>query len=240
MMIYIGICDDDEISANLLKKKIMEILNDNRIVANICVYSQSRLLQYDIEEGKYFDLILSDIEMPDIDGRDLAKYIKNYLPDTLIIFITSHIKYAVDAYELSIFRYIPKNILDIKLKYAVMDALKLVMSKSDQTYIINMPSRIEKIPYQRILYLQREGKNTIITLTNGSETRVRKSLTNVVKELNSEDFVYVDRGSIVNIQYIMRVKQGFVELSDGTQILASHAKIEQIKKKISEFWGERI
>lgn len=239
-MIYIGICDDKESSADILRKKITQILKENGIVADISVYFQSRLLQYDIEEGKYFDLILSDIEMPHVDGMELAKYIKNYLPDALIIFITSYIKYAVDAYELSIFRYIPKNLIDIKLNYAVLDAVKFIASRSDQMYFINTPSRVEKIPYQRILYIQREGKNTIITLTDGSETRVRKSLINVVKELDSEDFIYVDRGSIVNIQHIMKLKDGMVELEDGTQILASHAKIKQIKKRISEFWSDRI
>ena len=66
------------------------------------------MLQYDIEEGQYYDLILSDIEMPQIDGMDLAAYMKRYLPDVLIIFITSHLKYAVDAFELSVSIYTQK------------------------------------------------------------------------------------------------------------------------------------
>lgn len=239
-MIYIAICDDEEKTVIELKQRVVSLLKENKIVATISEYSQSRLLQYDIEEGKYFDLILSDIEMPNMDGMKLAAYLKKYLPAALVIFITSHTKYAVDAFELSIFRYVPKNAIDLRLAHAVLDAIKLINGRSDRVYHIIMPSRVEKIPYQRILYIEREGKNSIITMTDGGRTSVRKSLTNVMKELDSEDFVYIDRGNIVNIQYIMKIKDGSVELENGVRLLASHAKIEQIKKKISEYWGEKI
>ena len=107
-MIYIAICDDDEKTIVQLRKRVQMLLKENNIVAKISEYSQSRLLQYDVQEGKYFDLILSDIEMPQIDGMKLAEYIKKYLPEVFIIFITSHTKYAIDAYELSVFSYVPK------------------------------------------------------------------------------------------------------------------------------------
>lgn len=239
-MIYIAICDDEEKTVIELKQRVVTLLRENKIVATISEYSQSKLLQYDIEEGKYFDLILSDIEMPNMDGMKLAAYLKRYLPEALVIFITSHTKYAVDAFELSIFRYVPKSALELRLNHAILDAIKLINSKSDRVYHIDMPSRVEKIPYQKILYIEREGKNSIIAMTDGSTTSVRKSLTNVMKELDSEDFVYIDRGNIVNIQYIMKIKDGNVELENGVRLLASHAKIEQIKKKISEYWGEKI
>ena len=74
---------------------------------------------YDIQEQKHYDLILSDIEMPKMNGMELAGYIKSYLPQVFIIFITSHIKYAIDAYELSIFRYVPKNMITERLKPAL-------------------------------------------------------------------------------------------------------------------------
>lgn len=239
-MIYIAICEDEEPSLSLIKKRTASLLEEHKIPAKISAYSQSRLLEYDIQEGTYFDLILSDIEMPYMDGMKLAEYIRNYLPDALIIFITSHTKYAIDAYELSIFRYVPKNDLDSRFRYAFLDAVKMIEGRSDQVYHIQMPRRAEKIPYPKILYIEREGKNSILTLRDGSKTKVRKSLAAVMKELDSEDFIYVDRGNIVNIQYIMKLKDGYVELENGIRFFASHARLDEIKKKNSEFWGNRI
>ena len=239
-MIYIAICEDNEESAKLLKKKVITLLNQYNVLADISVYIQSKMLQYDIQEGKYFDLILSDIEMPDIDGMVLAEYIRKYLSEVLIICITSHLKYAVDSYELSIFRYIPKASIDSRLPHALKDAVNIINIQADKYYIIQTPSRIEKIPYQKILYIQREGKNSVITLTDHSVTKVRKSLAQVFKEIKSEDFIYVDRGDIVNLAHIMGIKAGIVELKNGVRLPASHAKLEQIKAKLSDFWGEQL
>ncbi len=239
-MIYIAVCDDEERSLAVLKERVNALLKEYGIYAEVTGYSQSRLLQYDIEEGKYFDLVLSDIEMPYIDGMQLAEYIKKYLPEVLIIFITSHMKYAIDAYELSIFRYVPKNNMDSRFSHALLDAVKMIESRSNQTYCISTPTRMEKIPYRKILYIERDGKNSVINLTDGSATRVRKSLSAVLKELSSDDFVFIDRGNIVNIPYIMKIIDGCVELENGIRLFASHARLEQLKKKVSEFWGERI
>lgn len=239
-MIYIAICDDDEELVEKLKADVCQVLKEIHVIADISIYTQSKMLQYDIEEGKFFDLILSDIEMPNVNGMNLAKYIKKYLPEILIIFITSYLKYAIDAFELSIFRYIPKNMVKTRLRQALVDAVNMVKLQSNEFYKIEMPSRIEKIPYSKIMYIRREGKNSEIIFTNGVTTRVRKSLSQVFKELNSEDFVYIDRGDIVNLAHIMGIREGIVELKNGIRIPASHSRLEEIKIRLSDFWEEQL
>lgn len=239
-MIHIALCDDNEKTAKILYNKVTYFLKKRETFAEISIYSQSQMLQFDIQDGKYFDLILSDIEMPTINGMNLAAYSKKYLPDVLIIFITSHMKYAIDAFELSIFRYIPKAEINVRLSAALDDALKMIELQADQYYFIQMPSRIEKIPYSKILYIRREGKNSIIELIDDSYSKVRKSLTQVYKEINTEDFIYIDRGNIVNIAHIVGVKNGLVELKNGVILPASHSKLELIKSKMIDFWGEKI
>lgn len=239
-MLYIAICDDDEKTVQTFESRVMAFLKTNNIIAKIEAYTNSRMFQYDIQEGKFFDLVLCDIEMPDIDGMKLSAYIKKLLPNVFIILITSHLKYAIDAFELSIFRYIPKNSLDIRLEHALRDAVNMIQLQSDQYYMIKMPSRIEKIQYHRILYIQRDGKNAVITLVDGTSTKVRKSLSQVYNELNSEDFIYVDRGDIVNLSHIIGIREGIVDLGNGIRIPASHAKLEYIKERLNDFWGEQI
>ena len=83
-MIYIAVCDDNEKLAKALRNKICQYVKENYEPVDITVYTQSTLLQYDIEDGKYFDLVLSDIEMPNIDGMNLVAYIKKHLPEVLM------------------------------------------------------------------------------------------------------------------------------------------------------------
>ncbi len=239
-MLYIAICDDEQEFLKELRGYVKDYLKENKEFAEIVEYNQSRMLLYDIEEGKHFDLILTDIEMPYIDGMSLASYIKQFLPEVLIVFITSHLKYAIDAYELTIFRYIPKKLLKDKFPNALRDAIHMINLQANQYYTIEMPSRVEKIPYKKILYIQRVGKNSVIALTNQTETKVRKSLAKVYQDLESEDFIYIDQGTIVNLAHIMSVKEGTVELKNGMCLLASHAKLEELKVRLCDFWGKQL
>ena len=105
-MIQIAICDDSEVTLQHLNQSVSTILKSNQEAAAITLYSSSESLSYDIEEGHFFDLILTDIEMPHMNGMELAATIRTYLSGALIIFITAYTKYALDAFELSAFRYI--------------------------------------------------------------------------------------------------------------------------------------
>ncbi|MEY8533208.1 response regulator [Blautia pseudococcoides] len=93
----------------------------------MCYTRSQKLLCHITEDGSHYDLILLDIEMAETDGMELAEKIKPFLPDVKIIFITSHLEYAIDAYELSIFRYVPKNDIEKRLTAAITDAVRLFL-----------------------------------------------------------------------------------------------------------------
>ena len=116
-----------------------------------------------------------------------------HIPNVKIIFITSHIEYAIDAFELSIFRYVPKSDLTNRLVSAVVDAAKLIELEGGKEYIIQTAGRMEKIPYKDIFYIQRDGgKNSMICSRLGI-SKVRKSLQQVFDELQAQEFIFIDR-----------------------------------------------
>lgn len=239
-MIHMAICEDEKKILEELEDKVNNFLEKNAVMAEVKVYSQSRMLLYDIQEGKHFDLILSDIEMPIIDGMMLAEQIKKYLSEVLIIFITSHLKYAIDAFELSIFRYVPKNSISDRLPGALRDAIKTISLQKDEFYVIETLSRYEKIPYKNIIYIQRQGKNSVFYLIDNTSTKIRKSLAQLYDEFNQEDFAYIDRGIIVNLAHILTIADGNVKMSNGEYLYSSQTKIEEIKNKMNTFWSKKL
>lgn len=239
-VVKIAICDDDEAAVALHEKIVKTSLQAQGIGYEITTYTQSRNLLYDItDDGFFYDLILLDIEMPGISGMEIPQQIKGFLPNVRIIFVTSHTEYAIDAFELSIFRYVPKNNLEVKLTAAVTDAAKLIDLEAGQEYTIQTASRMEKIPYKDILYIQRDGKNASIVSGIGT-SKVRKSLQQVFDELNAPEFIFVDRGCIVNIVQIMKVSDGEAVLKNGERLPISRSHLQEVKQKINQFWGAHI
>ncbi|MCR4586257.1 MAG: LytTR family DNA-binding domain-containing protein [Lachnospiraceae bacterium] len=240
-MLKIAICDDEQEMVEEHKRVAEDCLRECSEPGQITEYTVPENLLYDICEDKfYYDMILLDIEMPGFSGMDVAGKIKPYLPDVKIIFITSHIEYAIDAFELSIFRYVPKDRREIKLPVAVRDAIGLLTLEGGKVYTIQSGSRLEKIPYKDILYIQRDGKNAGIVAENGKVTKVRKSLQQVFDELGSEEFIFTDRGCIVNIIHVMQIKDSEAVMKGGERLPVSRSHLQDVKHKLNSYWGEHI
>lgn len=239
-MLRIAVCDDDCSAVQAHAKTAEDCLKQCESMGEITSYTHSDNLLYDIAEDKFFfDLILLDIEMPGNTGMELAEKIRPFLPNVKIIFITSHVEYAIDAFELSIFRYVPKDDVKRRLPAAIRDAIKLIELEDGKVYTIKTNSRLEKIPFKEILYIERDGKNASIAAASGV-TKVRKSLQQVYEELASEEFIFIDRGCIVNMIHIMQVKEGTVILKNGAVLPVSRSHLQEVKAQINAYWGAHI
>lgn len=157
-MVYVALCDDNEKDLLNLQEKVLSILKKNLISANLSVYQRPEFLKYDIEEGKWFDLILSDITMPKIDGISLGKYVHLFLPETLLVYVTTHIEHCPEAFEIPAFRYLIKNKLEERLEPAILDAIHVIEERTNFCYQIHNKNRKERIPYKKILYIVKEEK----------------------------------------------------------------------------------
>ena len=240
-MVRIAICDDEKEAVMLHEEIIRDSLQSCGIGYEITTYTCSSNLLYDItEDGFFYDLILLDIEMPEVTGMELSKRIKPFLPNIKVIFITSHIEYAIDAFELAIFRYVPKNDLENRLKTAVADAAKLIELEAGKEYIIQAAGRMEKIPYRDIFHIRRDGGKNSEIYSNAGVSKVRKSLQQVFEELAAPEFIFIDRGCIVNIIQIMKVAEGMAFLKNGETLPISRSHLQEVKQEINRFWGAHI
>ncbi len=246
-MIRVGLCDDEQILLEKLYGFVTDCYRENQIFAKVESFQSSRLLLYEIEDGGRFDLLLLDIEMPGMDGMKLAARVKELLPKVLIIFITSHMEYVLDAYELSVFRYIPKADPGPRLRHALLDAAAMTEVQLRDSYVIQNQNRLERIPLQNLLYITHEGKNAVLVTDlsgDANETtaccRVRKTLQQVYEELNEEEFLFIDRGCIVNLSGIMSIRNGYVVLKNGTRLPVSQSRMPRLKERLLEFWKRHI
>ena len=239
-MIKIAICDDEQTMVSGNEDVVKDSLKKCGIAFEITTYLKSSNLLADIaEDGFFYDLLLLDIEMPEYSGMEIAQKVKEYLPNIRIIFITSHVEYAIDAYELSIFRYVPKNDIEQRLAMAVKDAAGLIELEAGQDYTIQKNNRMERIRYKDIIYIQRDGKNASIVAVNGI-SKVRKSLQQVYEEINAPEFIFIERGCIINIIHIIKINDSMVFLENGETLPISRSHLQGVKQYIAQFWGEHI
>ncbi len=78
-----------------------------------------------LTEHNNYDVILTDLKMPDMDGMELLTKVKGKYPNTKVIMITGYstVEHAVKAMRMGAFNYIEKPFTPDSLIEAIKEAL---------------------------------------------------------------------------------------------------------------------
>ena len=239
-MLNIAVCDDDGCMLSRLEELVGNFFRTHCVDVKILAYQSGENLRYDLQDGFCYDLFLLDIEMPGTDGMELAKEIHDGLPAAGIIFITSHLEYAVAAYEYAVFRYISKSMLEEKLPAALEDFYKLYELERSSYYRIQVKSHVEHLPFRDILYILKEGKYAVFHLRSGRTASVRRSLSQVYGEIGQEYFYLADRGCIINLANVTGMDGEKILMPDGERITINRSGVTEFKSVLLHFWEKQI
>lgn len=238
-MVRIALVDDDIEFHALFSKYIRNFFHKNNILHELRLYNCPETLRYDLKEGRQSDLYFLDIEMPEMNGFELAKFMRKEAPSSMLVFLTSHLEYAVEGYEVQAFGYIPKNLLSEKIEGTLERFLTEMRKKTRKAYVIESGSRFERVEYEDIVYMYKDKKNTVFVLMD-RQISFRKPLREVFDEVDSDCFMYIERGYVVNIEHIIRLVDKELELRDGSTLHIGRTFVKKVKKTILHFWKDRI
>lgn len=238
-MYQIAVCDDETISLDRVAKETENFFFKRGKEAKVTAYLNGLQLLETIKNGTNYDIVIMDIDMPEMTGMELARNIGEYCPETILIFITAFENYAIQSYELSIFRYIPKPSMETMLEPALTAAIQKRNKEDEEVYIAVKSGGICRIPYRDMQYLFKDGKNTVIVLEDGEE-KIRKTLAQVYEELDKHRFFYVDRCYIVNFVQVKAIERNMAVLKNGKKLSISYARVEETKLRLADYWGRRL
>lgn len=107
------ITDDEKLIVDDLTHDVMEIFPDATIDG-----ASDAATALDLSDARKYDIALLDVDMPEINGINLAKKLLASNPSINIIFVTGHSEYALEAHELYCSAYLIKPVGVRKLRKA--------------------------------------------------------------------------------------------------------------------------
>lgn len=235
-MIQIGICDDNAEQGRLVKDILDRYMESVSAEYQCMLFQNTRAFLYEVESKTNFDLLLLDIEMPEVNGIELTRQIRQWLPEALVIFVSSYEKYVYDSFRVQPYRFIPKSQMEQMLVFALEDAIRDITCLENQFYVAKNQQGVEKIPLKSIIYIWHHEKYAYIHKVDGEHTKVRKTLKQVFEELPKENFAWIDRGYICNLSHIESIKGDIVRLSTGEQLQSSRDRITRLKEQVRRYW----
>ena len=213
-MIRVLVVDDEQVIRDGAAKVIADCIPNSDMV--VCGTPSEALEEV---EKRHFDIAFLDIEMPGMNGVELAKKIKKIAPDTNIIFSTAYPQYAGDAFSLHASGYITKPLNREKVMIEIDDLrhpvenddrglrvqafgnfevffdgkplhFKYAKTKELLAYLIDRNCAVVDIGEIRaILWDDDEDRTSYIK-------QLRKDLVDTLKGVGAEDAIVIMRGGI--------------------------------------------
>lgn len=235
-MIRVLICDDDWTIAQGINDFTETALQNLKIEYKINVYHNPE----DISDTilKSCDLVLLDVDLRNdtYNGIDLARRLRKFRSDAVIIFITNFIEYAPEGYEVRAFRYVLKNSLESSLSEYIPAAIK-ELQRTQEVFKFQIEGEIVDIPIVNILYLEVQQHDITLYFKRGSSgTDIKKyvfheSLSNLGAQLEEHGFLRIHKSYLVNMRYIKKFQCREALLYNGIVLRVSEKNYADNKKK---------
>lgn len=204
----ISIVDDELFYCNKLEEFLNQWSLKNEIQINISCYDNGNKLLADNYQQNH--LIFLDIDMPIINGMEVAKKLRQNNYKKHIVFLTAHNEYVFEGYHIRALDYLLKPISLEKLEACLSPVLDELKSS---IYILRTGNYIEKIPYCSIIAFATQGH--YIDIITEHQTYRQKISLKIIKQLLPENFEQCHRTLIININHVTKLVGNNLYLTNG-------------------------
>lgn len=210
------IVDDNEIN-RLTLEHLVDLTPELELVASLPGALEALAF---FRNGGRCDLLLLDVEMPTLNGLELAKLLPK--PAPAIVLVTTHRDFAVAAFELQVVDYLVKPVEFARFNQAVSKVLaqrpaapvarpNLKTTEPAADLFVKVGTKTIKINFDDVLYIEALSTYSVLVTTTQKHI-VYLTLKALIERLPFAHFVRVHRSYIVNVRRIEAIEDNMLKL----------------------------
>ena len=243
-MLEIAVCDDNAKDLDTITKKIKEICTEMGAECHVSAFHSPYSL---LEVRTRIDIGILDIVMPDCNGIDLGRKLKEKQRDITLIYTTSYEDYCRQAVnKVHAFSFLVKPVDREELREQVAACLQETIGHEEELIFENIRnSNGDIIPVVRlksgdILYCEYMKLRREISIVLANEVYYYAAVFHGLSEqLAGMGFAINRRGSIVNLSHVRRLKGYTIYLDNGEELLLTQKRVSDFKEKMNVYFHEK-
>ena len=227
-MLQIAICDDVVEQTLVLQNYVREYCERRNVEYKLYIYTSGIEMLADAEK---MDIVFLDIEMPNLDGIETGRQIREKNSVCRIIMATCMVERMKEAFFIEAFRFIIKPFDQKEVEEALDACMKKILGS--RSILLYLNRNIYEVHQSEIHY--------IITYDSACEYRVRDkmlrsetSLRELESQLDNRLFFRVHRKYIVNMAHIRSYKNGQIQMKD-VKLPVSRRRKKEFEQAYMEF-----
>lgn len=191
-----------------------------------------------LDSEENFDIIFLDIQMPEINGMNLAKKMRSWDKQSLIIFITAFSRYVFEAYDVEAFHYLVKPIKYETLKKVLEKAVKKLDNHTEDFLIISTGRQTKKLLLRDILYIESIGRIVKIHCKDCA-VETYEQIGILEEKLRDKFFFRCHKSFLVNLAFIDTFNKTEIRMENDDKIIIAKRRWEEFQKEMLSYMKMR-
>lgn len=239
-MINIAVCDDDVVFMKTAMHSLIKNAAKNAgVKTEVSFFTDGAELIQCFENGKPYDIVVLDIDMPAMNGKEIAQRLRSIDRSFFLVFVTSFRMEIFNTVRYGIYAFIPK---DSELNEGEKELTRVFTEYSSVnrryealTILKNgIPSVVKISPDNILAFSLSEG--TIYMKTSADELILEERIFGRIAErFIPMGFFETHRGHLVNISHIQEITDKNVILSGGSALPLSKRSRKPLIKAFSDY-----
>lgn len=234
------ICDDSNSDLQALESLINKYCVKNNISINIEKHNHPDILLKHVSfKPEEYQVFLLDIVM-DKNGIDLARNIKKYCKDPIIVFQTSSKEFAIDAFGVRAFDYLLKP-LEENQTFECLDRIMEEIKDKIATFFKykTADKNIMTINVKDVSYIESINRRIVLHMKDGAEivstSLHNKFLESIPFDYENCNFINCHASYVVNMNDIKSINDKSFVMNGGDYIPISKSLFTEIKKRYIKY-----
>lgn len=243
-MLRIALVEDDKSAADLMMAYLKRYSEEKGINYSVDWFDCSLKFLADFKSN--YDLVFMDIELPDLNGMELARRIRKTDTDVVLVFVTNYSVFAVNGYEFDVAEFIEKPVSYYNFAMKFKHALLKVTVKSDEVKTEIKTNGATKFIAIKDIYYVEVIRHKLIYHTFGGDIEARQTLKSLEEELTEHGFAKCNNYCLVNLRYVYGVTGYVLSLNTGigenerTELIISKPRRKSFIGSLNEFLGKSV
>lgn len=225
------ICDDDLYIHTYIREEVKKILGEIQDVKFVCFNSGQNMLESGEVKNAYGCFM--DIELGGENGIQIAKELYKQNENIKIFFVSNYESFVFESIHIRPVRFIRKKYLETEIHEAA-NYIKNDLSVMNETVVFNSGKKRFEVIKKKILYIESNGHYINIYCENNC-IRVRGKISDYYEGLEKMDFIQIQKGIVINMEYIDQICRNHIILKGGERFNISRERQLNVQKVVMKF-----
>lgn len=239
MKLKIALCDDDRTALPVIAGAVESAFRNREIRTEIRCFQTGKELLEALTTTR-FDLILLDIDLPEMDGIQVALRIREMGQNAPLVFVSECENRVFEAFETQPMTFVRKSNFLNDLATMVRLYMKFrVQDKNDEYVEFETRKGLMNLKIRDIHYIEGDRNYQLLHMEGTAEPiQVKLTMDKLEEALESRGFIRIHKGYMVNCRFIQRIQNTTLSLRDGVELPIGRSKMGEVKSKFLLHMGK--